>query len=158
MLIETTIRDLITSTYQISTTARQHVYNEVQIINGYQITRVGGDLIFQCQTNTGHAPKIRIVGVDEAIGGAVSVLTTTTGEQLSINAIPPNTQSYISCDCEDFIYRFAVTNQQHGVLFGKITRPSIPKSTRATQNLGKIGVCKHLLKFIAVLTNENILK
>lgn len=157
MLIETSIQDLITSTNQIDTTARQHVYNEVQIVGGYQTTQVGNDLIFQCRTNTGHTPKIRIVNVEESSTPLASTVITTGGKQLLISPIPKTSQTYISCDCEDFVYRFAVTDQQRGVLFGKITRPTIPKTNRATQNLGKMGVCKHLLKFVAVLTNDGIL-
>ena len=157
MLIEASIRDLITSTNQIETKARQHIAYQVQITGGFQTLKVGPDLVFQSNTSTGHHPKIRITGFEEYTGpGAVNVVTVA-GEELSVRQLSVSSRAYVSCDCEDFIYRFAATNQQYGVLFGKITRPSIPKTNRV-QNLGLIGVCKHLIKFVELLKSEGIVR
>lgn len=158
MLVEASIQDLITSTDQIETKARQHIANQVQFSNGFQSIKVGPDIVFQGDTSTGHHPKIRITGIKEDDGPTSVEIMTMSGKPLNILPLTKQTQCYVTCDCEDFVYRFATTNQQRGVLFGKITRPHIPKSNRMTSNLGVIGFCKHLIKFTELLTAERILK
>lgn len=157
MLVEASIQDLMTSTNSIDTDARQHIANQVQFKNGFQTVKVGTDVVFQGATTTGHTPKFRITGLEEGDGpGAVEVMTQSG--PIKIQPLSKQAQAYVSCDCEDFVFRFATTDQARGVLFGKITRPYIPKTDRATQNLGKIGVCKHLIKFVDLLSSQGVLK
>ena len=161
MLVEASIKDLINSTNQIETKARQHIAYQVRITNGFQVLRVGRDLVFQGHTSTGHDPKIRLIDYQESQQGDSTKSTPiVTVAQQEIDLIPmtKHSQVYVTCNCEDFIYRFATTNQKNGVLFGHITRPTIPKTSRPSSNLGQIGVCKHLIKFIDLLTAEQILK
>ncbi len=157
MLIEASIQDLISSTNTIDTDARQHVANQVQFRNGFQTIKVGSDVVFQGQTSTGHTPKIRITGLQET-DEPNSIEVMTQSGPIMILPLSKQAQAYVSCDCEDFVFRFATTDQARGVLFGKITRPYIPKTDRATQNLGKIGVCKHLIKFVELLSSQGVLK
>lgn len=158
MLIEASIRDLTTSTKQIPSTARQHVSNTVTFPTGYQVIKTGRDLVFKGTTDTKHQPALRLTNVQEVEQPPSVSIKTVAGEELVIEPISTTSPAYVTCDCEDFVYRFATTNQQHGVLFGKITRPHIPKTDRKTSNIGKIGVCKHILKFVDLLASENILK
>lgn len=156
MLIEASIQDLLTSTNQIETKARQHIAYKVQFPQGYQVLKVGKDLVFQGHASTGHNPKIRQVNFqeDEDTG---TLVATTTHETLSVVPMEMNSPVYVTCDCEDFVYRFAFTNHQQGVLFGRITSPKIPKTNRPTSNLGQIGICKHLIKFVELLASEKLI-
>lgn len=157
MIVEASIQDLTASTNSIDTTARQHTANQVQFKNGFQTVKMGTDVVFQGETATGHTPKLRITGLQTDEGpNAVEVMTQSG--PIKIQPLSKQAQAYVSCDCEDFVFRFATTDQARGVLFGKITRPYIPKTNRATQNLGKIGVCKHLIKFVDLLTSQGVLK
>lgn len=157
MIIEASIQDLTTSTNSIDTTARQHTANQVQLKNGFQTIKMGTDVVFQGETVSGHTPKLRVAGL-EVTDGPTAVEVVTPSGPIKILPLSKQAQAFVSCDCEDFVYRFATTDQARGVLFGKITRPYIPKTNRATQNLGKIGVCKHLIKFVDVLTSQGVLK
>lgn len=157
MIIEASIQDLTTSTNSIDTTARQHTANQVQLKNGFQTIKMGTDVVFQGETTTGHTPKIRITGLETSDSPTAIEVVTSSGP-IKIQPLSKQAQAYVSCDCEDFVFRFATTDQARGVLFGKITRPYIPKTNRATQNLGKIGVCKHLIKFVDLLTSQGVLK
>lgn len=158
MIVEASIQDLITSTNSIATDARQHVANQVQFTKGFNTTKFGKDLVFQGVTSTGHTPKLRITGLDEGEKpGSISVVTPS-GQPMHIQPMSKQAQAFVSCDCEDFVFRFATTDQARGVLFGRITKPYIPKTDRATQNLGKVGVCKHLIKFVELLSSQGVLK
>jgi len=158
MLIEASIQDLVTSTNTIDTPARQHVANQVQFTNGFQAVPSGKDIIFQGTTSTGHNPKFRISGMQKDEGPQSVEVMTASGQPLKILPLLKSSQALVTCDCEDFVFRFATTDQARGVLFGKITRPYIPKTDRATQNLGKVGVCKHLIKFVDLLSAQGVLK
>lgn len=157
MIIEASIQDLTASTNSIDTTARQHTANQVQLKNGFQTIKMGTDVVFQCETTTGHTPKLRVVGLEVSDSPNAIEVVTPSGP-IKIEPLSKQAQAYVSCDCEDFVFRFATTDQARGVLFGKITRPYIPKTNRGTQNLGKIGVCKHLIKFVDLLTSQGVLK
>lgn len=157
MIIEASIQDLTISTNSIDTTARQHTANQVQMKNGFQTVKMGTDVVFQGETTTGHTPKLRVTGLDTSDSPTAVEVVTPSGP-IKIQPLSKQAQAYVSCDCEDFVFRFATTDQARGVLFGKITRPYIPKTNRATQNLGKIGVCKHLIKFVDLLTSQGVLK
>lgn len=158
MLLEASIQDLIASTNQIDTPARQHVSNQVQFINGFQSVKVGDAMVFQGHTNTDHNPKVRISGLQEEDSPTAIDVILVGGNSVKILPLSKQADALVTCDCEDFVFRFATTDQQRGVLFGKITKPYIPKTDRATQNLGKIGVCKHLIKFVDMLTAQGVLK
>jgi hypothetical protein len=157
MIIEASIQDLTASTNSIDTTARQHTANQVQMRTGFQTIKMGADVVFQGETTTGHTPKLRITGFEVSEKPNAVEVVTASGP-IKIEPLSKQAQAYVSCDCEDFVFRFATTDQARGVLFGKITHPYIPKTDRATQNLGKIGVCKHLIKFVDLLTSQGILK
>jgi hypothetical protein len=157
MLIEASIQDLVASTNTIDTDARQHVANQVQFTNGFQAVPAGKDIIFQGTTSTGHNPKFRISGMQKDEGPQAIQVMSPSGP-LKILPLSKQAQTLVTCDCEDFVFRFATTDQARGVLFGKITRPYIPKTDRATQNLGKVGVCKHLIKFVDLLSAQGVLK
>lgn len=158
MLIEASIQDLIRSTEQIDTTARHHIAYQVQMVNGYQVVKFGPDLVFQGQTSTNHHPKIRMVGYQLDEGPRSAKVVTVSGEELSIKPLSKRSKTYITCDCEDFIYRFAMTNQKQDVLFGRITSVYIPKTNRPSSNIGQIGVCKHIIRLIDLLEDERIVR
>jgi hypothetical protein len=60
-------------------------------------------------------------------------------------------KSKVSCDCEDFLYRFEVANKSHGasdVQHSNGARPNI------TNPKLKPGICKHLLACLRYLTKD----
>jgi hypothetical protein len=156
MLVEASIRDLVTSTNQIETKFRQHISNQVQLVGGYEAFKVGADLVFQADVNTGHHPKLRITGVQETDDNNATSVVLVGGERMDIKPLQKSDRAFVTCDCDDFVFRFALTNQSQGVLFGKITKQYIPKTNRPSQNLGVIGVCKHILKLVDVLTADGV--
>lgn len=157
MLLEASIRDLIVSTNQIETKFRQHVSDQVQFTMGYQVMQIGDSVVFQGYTSNDHFPKIRVLHTQPDDSTTAVKLVTVAGKSLSIVPIKKTSDVLITCNCEDFVYRFATTNQQHGVLFGSITKPYIATGVRPSQNLGVIGVCKHLIKLVDILTADRIL-
>jgi hypothetical protein len=158
MIVEMTLDQLIRNTEQIETTKRHHIADQVQIPGGYEALKVNdGEVVFQGETNTKHHPKIRIEIEPVETGGVP--LTLTTGENISIK--PTDTRSkdvQVTCDCEDFYYRFATVNSKNGVLFGNITKVYIPKGKRKPEGPFQPSICKHIIKLGSTLRGDGVIR
>lgn len=159
MIVETSLNTLINSTNSIDTDDRQHIANQVQFKAGFEASSTNDSIIFQGTTTHDYTVRLKfpVTVVDDANPTGVDVVLVG-GDAVRIEQIQPNADVLVSCTCEDFVYRFATTDAAQGVLFGDIRKVSIPKTDRKTQNLGKIGLCKHLIKFTTLLKSERILR
>lgn len=159
MILEMTVRELIANTERIETTKRHHVADQVQIVGGFVVQQLGEtDLLFEGDTNTGHHPKIRApIQIVETGGTRV---TTADGTQLTILPISSTADDVqVTCDCEDFYFRFATLNSKANVLFGTITKVYIPKGTRNVAPASTVpAVCKHIIKLSHLLNNQGVLR
>ena len=157
MIVEMTLDQLIKNTEQIETKKRHHIADQVQLNGGYQALKLNdGEVVFQAKTNTNHQPKIR-VEIEQVDRGTNIVLTT--GESVEIKPIDTRQKDVqVSCNCEDFIYRFATVNSRNGVLFGNITNTYIAKGVRKPEGPFEPSVCKHIIKLGSVLKANDIIR
>jgi len=161
MLVEMTMQELIRNTEQIPTEKRHHIADQVQIVGGYHVQRIGeSDLVFQAKTSTGHTAKIRAVVSETPSGGASVELSDGTPMQFAPIATRAD-DVQISCNCEDFYYRFAAVNSRYRVLFGEITKPYIPKGPRMSDRepaSDQPAICKHVIKLTHLLQSQGIMR
>jgi hypothetical protein len=150
------------------TTKRQNDVGSVKIDNitytpfrhkSKQILRVNADTA----SNNGHAHKVivELRGVEfGAVDGGVEV-TSTDGQQISITPVSLNT-SYVgvSCDCPDYIFRFANYNINNDCHVGPIPPRYIRKTTnRPEVNPNKVpGMCKHVMAAIGDLRKIGLVR
>jgi hypothetical protein len=157
MIVEMTLDQLVRNTEKIETTKRHHIADEVQLKNGYQALKISEqEVVFQAETSTDHNPKIRME-IEQTEQGGIP-LTLTTGESVKIQ--PVNTRQkdvQVTCNCDDFIFRFATVNSKNGVLFGNITKTYIAKGVRKPEGPFEPSVCKHIIKLGSVLKGDGII-
>ena len=158
MLVEASLNTLIASTERIETKFRHHIFDQVRLPSGYTLQRMAdGSLIAQATTDKGFVPKIKFkTEISEEQQPNMTVVQTVDGETLYVEPAKMADDVLITCSCDDFVYRFAITNKKQGVLFGDIRKTPVPKGVRPSANLNVIGVCKHLLKLTDLLKTERV--
>lgn len=160
MIVETSMQRLIANTEMIPTTKRHMIADQVILINGFRVVRLGKDVVFEASTSTGHHPKIRVAVEEDE--NSQTILKLVDNTELRITPVSrTNDDVQVSCDCDDFFHRFAKINSRHGVLFGKIDRIYIPKGTPRTYQHpipDAPAVCKHLIKLTDFLQASSIIR
>lgn len=159
MLIESSLSELIRNTEHIDTTKRHHVANEVQLTGGIQYSRLEqGNILVVAETNKGYQPILKLP-LEQFKTGSVSITlvdgTTDVYDPVSIN----NDDVQVSCNCDDFFFRFASASAKTGTLFGKINHAPYIRKGNHHNNVQPIttpGLCKHLLKLVRVLRTQGI--
>ncbi len=153
---------LLANTRKIPTTKRHHIADQVQLVGGFQAVKLDGSrIVFQSKTNTGHAPKVSF-DYEETTNGTQVV--TQDGTDLSIRPKSSTTDDIlVSCNCEDFFYRFATVNSENGVLFGNIERVYVPKGTRKLSQQeypisSQPAICKHVIKLTDLLRAQQVIR
>ncbi len=158
MIVESSMRELIANTERIPTTKRHHIANQVVIVRGFEAQRLGeDDVLFSAVTSEGHNPKIRVKVTEDEHSPTTVNLGDTQVHITPVSVASDDVQ--VSCDCDDFFFRFARINSKYGVLFGRIDRVYIPKGTRHVGPVSTVpAVCKHIIKFTHLLRSHNIMK
>lgn len=159
MIVETTIAQLVANTAQIDTSKRQHVANEVQFTGGLTVVSLDDNtVLIKAITSNGYRPAIKLPTIEDDTSRTIIVFSD--GTQLAIKPVSKSDEDiHVTCNCKDFVYRFAGINTKRSVLFGKIERFNYIRKTnnkRTTTEYLEPAVCKHLLKLVRTLQAQRI--
>lgn len=153
MLLETTINQLEQTTNTEHNGDRDGRSKAVVFVGSIQATKTNPGILFIGTTQTGHKVQLRPLDVEEIADGTVVQLIS--GESMTIapiSKLQANVQ--LNCSCEDFTFRLARADSARGILFGRITKPYTKKTTAPANTT--VGVCKHLMKMVDVLTSVKV--
>jgi hypothetical protein len=151
-----------------NTKKRQHSTGEVQVTNiEYQPAPAQKALqITTITTSNGsgnqHNQMVMLKNATfESMGnGSNASFKAVDGKEYYIKPLPVNdTNVNVACDCEDYLMRFAHTNNQNGCHLGPLPPNYVRKTTtRPPANPQNVpGCCKHLLKLLDDLKGYGLL-
>lgn len=167
-LDEATASDLERNTMNFapppSPDARQHAVTPVQVQNiQFAPDRQGNTLTIAVNvTNNGHKyqPSIKFDNVvyddsDQSDNTSFKGMDNRDYHIIPIELSGHNAK--VRCNCLDFYYRFAPSNNTDQSLLGQAPPPYVKRSNRPLVNpQKKPGVCKHLLRAIQALRSVNV--
>lgn len=148
------------------TKKRQHATNEVQVTAYQYIPRTNVKQL-QVVSNTSSQSGgrynqvivLRDVQYDMA-ESATNVSIDRGGKKFFVEPVPFNTTNVaVSCNCPDYIMRFAYTNAENNCHVGPLPKQYVRKTTdRPSANPNHVpGMCKHLLKMSEDLQRTGLL-
>lgn len=149
------------------TKKRQHSVGEVRV-TGIQYLPAPQQKAIQITTATTsssgnqHKQSVMLKNAEfETMGnGSNASFKDATGREYFIKTLPlTDTNVHVTCDCEDYIFRFAHTNDQNGCHLGQLPPNYVRKTTtRPPANPNNVpGCCKHLLKIMDTLKGYGLL-
>ncbi|PPD55681.1 MAG: hypothetical protein CTY12_00045 [Methylotenera sp.] len=148
------------------TKKRQHATNEVQVA-AYQYIPKTNVKLLQVVSNTNSQSGgrynqvivLRDVQYDMA-DSATNISIDRGGKKFYVKPVAFNTTNVaVSCNCPDYIMRFAHTNAENNCHVGQLPPQYIRKTTdRPSANPNHVpGMCKHLLKMTEDLQRTGLL-
>lgn len=165
---ESTVDDLETNIVQSfpTTRKRQHATNEVNVVRLDLIPYVGTKMLHIRSIVNGSSGQqyqtaiqlLNVVFKNAGDDGAVE-LTATDGKKYYIEPIALNDHNAkVRCNCLDFYHRFAHYNHTDKSIVGRAPVPYQRKTTtRPEVNPDHVpGMCKHLLKTVAILQQRRL--
>lgn len=151
-----------------NTKKRQHSTGEVRVLSleyrpaptqkAIQITTVSSTSGSGNQHN--QTLMLKNAEFDSLGSGSNASFKAVDGKEYYIKPLPVNdTNVNVTCDCEDYIMRFAHYNDQNGCHLGPLPPNYVRKTTtRPPVNPLKVpGMCKHLLKAVDDLRGYGLL-
>lgn len=145
---------------------RESRSNKVNVVNYDIIPSVGERTLLVKSRIRGetanYQPQIRFTNVafssDQKPG--FTQIKAVDGTDLFVRQFTAaQTQAKVKCNCLDFYYRFAVWNHSKKSLEGDPPPPYVKKTDRPPVNPNKVpGSCKHIMKLVTFLRNEQILR
>jgi len=169
-LIEASAADLERNTMNFippaSPTARQHVVEPIQI-NKIQFIpqRQSNSLIIKVNvTSNGHPyePSFQFENVIYDDSDQSDNTTFKAADRQEYHIIPidlKNHNAKVRCNCLDFYYRFAPSNNANQSLLGSPPPPYVKTSNKPYVNPKQVpALCKHLLKAIQALRSVNVVR
>lgn len=173
-LFERTLSSLVSSTSASFGASRQRDANKVQIKNVTYIPATHQEIL-QVQSETYSTSEkvykttIQLHGIQyideetynelqEAGEVAQEIKGSDGGTYYIYYDGSENVYVKVSCNCNDFKWRFAYYNSKDGSLLGTAPPPYIGRTNRGAANPQETpGVCKHIIRLKKELENDNLI-
>ena len=166
MLLELSLSNLNNNVSRDFGTERTTRSNSVNVVNYDIIPSVGEKTLLvkarvRGETNN-YQTQIRFTNVKFASAAAAGYaqVKAVDGQDYFVKQFTASqTQAKVKCNCLDFYWRFATWNHGKKSLEGDPPPPYIKKTNSAPVNPNKVaGSCKHIMKLVAFLKTEQVLR